>query len=62
MRNGETIQVTKRRRVIARLEPVKSSPRRKGPPDFIALLKKIYGNKIAKISGADLISEQRGRY
>jgi len=62
LRHGETIQLTKRRRVIARLTPVKPPTRHKSPPDFMALLRKIYGNKIAKISGADMISEQRGRY
>jgi antitoxin (DNA-binding transcriptional repressor) of toxin-antitoxin stability system len=61
LRRGEKIEITKRRRVIARLMPVESSeepPR----PDFAALLKKIYGDKKLKVSGAQLIARERDRY
>jgi antitoxin (DNA-binding transcriptional repressor) of toxin-antitoxin stability system len=60
LREGEEIQITKRRRVIAHLTPVKPS----GPPrlpDFLARLKKIY-RKPVKVSGAELVSRERDRY
>jgi antitoxin (DNA-binding transcriptional repressor) of toxin-antitoxin stability system len=61
LREGEEIQITKRKRVIARLVPFKpEAPSRR--PDFLARLKKIYGDKRLKVSGAELLSRERGRY
>ena len=59
LREGEEIQITKRKRVIARLLPggVTVSKR----PDFLARLRQSYGNKILKVSGADLLSRERER-
>src|SRR5258708_25768824 len=61
LREGKDVQVTKRKRVIARLvpEPVNAQPKM---PDFMARLKKIYGNKVLKVSGAELIAQERDRY
>ncbi|MEO8735602.1 MAG: hypothetical protein ABI380_03595 [Edaphobacter sp.] len=61
LRQGEEIQITKRRHVIARLVPeqAKTSPEL---PDFMGRLRSIYGAKKLKVSGADLISEDRTRY
>ena len=62
LREGEEIQITKRKRVIARLLPAKP-PRPPGrPPDFLAMLREIYGNKVLKVTGAELVAEQRGPY
>jgi antitoxin (DNA-binding transcriptional repressor) of toxin-antitoxin stability system len=58
LRDGEPIAITKRKRVIAKLVPER--PVRRNPPDFMAMLKKIYGNKKSKVSGAELIASQRG--
>ena len=60
LREGEEIEITKRRRVIARLRPIRPArpPRR---PDFLARLKKIYGEKTLKVSGAELLAEERTR-
>jgi len=58
---GEEIQITKRRRVIARLVPEKAEGERK-MPDFLARVRKIYGDKVLAVSGADLISADRDRY
>jgi antitoxin (DNA-binding transcriptional repressor) of toxin-antitoxin stability system len=58
LREGEEIKISKRRRVIARLVPVK--PRRRQWPDFLARLKKIYGRKVSKVTGAGLVSWARG--
>jgi hypothetical protein len=51
----------KSRRAIARLVPERSA----APvalPDFMAMLKEIYGNKKLKVTGADLIRADRDRY
>src|SRR5260370_25755988 len=60
LREGEEVQITKRKRVIARLMPVQPvvPPLR---PDFLARLKKVYRGKPLKVSGAELISRERDR-
>jgi antitoxin (DNA-binding transcriptional repressor) of toxin-antitoxin stability system len=61
LREGEEIEITKRKRVIARLLPSRPAiPSRR--PDFLARLKRIYGDRRMKVSGAELISRERGRY
>lgn len=61
LREGKDVQVTKRKRVIARLvpEPV-SAPAKL--PDFKARMKKIFGDKVFKVSNAELIAEGRERF
>jgi antitoxin (DNA-binding transcriptional repressor) of toxin-antitoxin stability system len=61
LQEGEEVQITKRKRVIARLVPERPA----APvalPDFMAMLKEIYGNKKLKVTGADLIRADRNRY
>jgi antitoxin (DNA-binding transcriptional repressor) of toxin-antitoxin stability system len=58
LRAGQEIKITKRRRVIARLVPVKPPPRRW--PDFLSRLRSIYGSKTSKVTGAELVSWSRG--
>ena len=58
---GEEIQITKRRRVIARLTP-ESEHGRAVMPDFLKQLREIYGDKVLKVSGAELIAKDRDRY
>ena len=60
LREGEAIAITKRKRIIARLVPERLAARR--VPDFGARLKAIYGDQIAKVSGAELVSMQRGEW
>jgi antitoxin (DNA-binding transcriptional repressor) of toxin-antitoxin stability system len=61
LREGREIEITKRKRVIARLiPPQRAVPARR--PDFLARLKKIYGRKRLKVSGADLLAQERGRF
>ena len=63
LRDGEEIVITKRKRVVARLLPPKRSrPGKKRPPDFRKMLRKIYGDKVLKVSGAELIAQERDRY
>ena len=61
LREGKDVQVTKRKRVIARLvpEPIKAQP---PLPDFLGRMKKIFGNKVLKVSGAELIAQDRDRF
>ena len=61
LHQGEEIQITKRRRVIARLVPetLRSAAQ---VPDFLARLHSIYGDKSLRVSGAELVAEDRGRY
>jgi antitoxin (DNA-binding transcriptional repressor) of toxin-antitoxin stability system len=60
LREGEEIHIFKRKRSVAKLVPVQPAapPRR---PDFLARLKKIYGDRQAKVSGAELIARDRER-
>ncbi len=61
LQQGEEIQITKRRRVIARLVPEKTDPG--GPlPDFLGRLRAIYGDKILARKGSDVVAEDRSRY
>jgi antitoxin (DNA-binding transcriptional repressor) of toxin-antitoxin stability system len=61
LREGEEIQITKRKRIIARLIPAKPMIRTRRP-DFLGRLKKIYGSKPLKVSGAELVSRERDRW
>ena len=60
LRDGEEIQITKRKRIIARLVPAKPAARGRRP-DFLGRLKKIYRGKPLKVSGAELVSRDRDR-
>jgi antitoxin (DNA-binding transcriptional repressor) of toxin-antitoxin stability system len=60
LRQGEEIQITKRRRVIAKLVPAPQGTALR--PDFMARLREMYGNRILKMSGAKLLAEERDRY
>jgi antitoxin (DNA-binding transcriptional repressor) of toxin-antitoxin stability system len=61
LHQGEEIQITKRRRVIARLVP-ENADGAKEVPDFQARVRRIYGDKVLAVSGAELISSDRNRY
>ncbi len=61
LHQGEEIQITKRRRVIARLVPESAQASRR-MPDFLERLRAIYGDKTLKVSGAELIAQDRSRY
>jgi antitoxin (DNA-binding transcriptional repressor) of toxin-antitoxin stability system len=61
LRSGEEIQITKRKRPIARLmpEPVSELTRRAALPDFLGQMREIFGDKVLKVTGAQIISEDR---
>jgi antitoxin (DNA-binding transcriptional repressor) of toxin-antitoxin stability system len=54
---GDEIQITKRRKVIARLTPEQSQ--RPPLPDFLARMRANLGDKVLEVSGAELISADR---
>jgi antitoxin (DNA-binding transcriptional repressor) of toxin-antitoxin stability system len=58
---GEEIQITKRRHVIARLVPESEQPAAE-VPDFLGRLRATYSDKVLAVSGAELVSEDRDRY
>jgi antitoxin (DNA-binding transcriptional repressor) of toxin-antitoxin stability system len=60
LEEGEVIEITKRKRIIARLAPVKP-PVSKRRPDFISRLRKIYGDKTLEVSSAELLAWERDR-
>jgi antitoxin (DNA-binding transcriptional repressor) of toxin-antitoxin stability system len=61
LQSGEEIQITKRKRVIARLLPP-ALPATAPRPDFAGRLKQMYGSKVMEVSGAELLAAERDRY
>ncbi len=61
---GQEIQITMRRRVVARLVPDRTKSRVKvRMPDFAARLKKIHGDKVINAENAQaILDENKGRY
>jgi antitoxin (DNA-binding transcriptional repressor) of toxin-antitoxin stability system len=60
LRRGEVIEIRRWGKAIARLHPIRPQP--ETYPDFAALRKEIFGNKMARQTGTELISEFRGDY
>jgi antitoxin (DNA-binding transcriptional repressor) of toxin-antitoxin stability system len=60
LHQGEEVQITKRRRVIARLIPEDVRPTAQ-MPDFMERLRSVYGDKMLRVSGAELIAQDRDR-
>jgi antitoxin (DNA-binding transcriptional repressor) of toxin-antitoxin stability system len=60
LREGEEVQITKRRRAIARLVPVTAPS--SVLPDFMADLRAIYGNECSPVSGAEIVRLDRERF
>ncbi len=58
LRQGEEIEIRKRKRVVGRLVPVRSKV--SSYPDFSARVRKIFGKKVLPITGAELVSWGRG--
>lgn len=57
---GEEIEVYKRNRPIGRLIPIR--PKAADYPNFAALARKIFGKKKTRMTGTQLVSEQREPY
>jgi antitoxin (DNA-binding transcriptional repressor) of toxin-antitoxin stability system len=61
LRQGKEVLITKRRKVIARLVPDHGQSS-VAVPDFLERLRSVYGRKMLKMSGAELLEKDRGRY
>jgi len=61
LRQGQPIEIARRKRVVATLVPV-TAPTKPRHPDFMGRLKAIYGNKQLAVSGAKLLGEERDRF
>jgi antitoxin (DNA-binding transcriptional repressor) of toxin-antitoxin stability system len=58
LRQGETIEIRKRKKVLGRLVPVHQKA--SAYPDFMARVRKTFGDRILAVSGAELVSWGRG--
>jgi antitoxin (DNA-binding transcriptional repressor) of toxin-antitoxin stability system len=58
LRQGEEIQITRRRKVIARLVP-EQPPAPRVIPDFMGQMREIFGDKMLKVTGAEIVSLDR---
>jgi antitoxin (DNA-binding transcriptional repressor) of toxin-antitoxin stability system len=61
LRAGEEIQITKRKRPIARLtpEPPPEPTNRPPLPDFLGQMRANFGDRILGVTGAEIISADR---
>jgi antitoxin (DNA-binding transcriptional repressor) of toxin-antitoxin stability system len=57
LQQGEKLEITKRKQVIAHLLPLRLPVARR--PDFLARLHRIYGDKTLEVSGAELLAQER---
>jgi antitoxin (DNA-binding transcriptional repressor) of toxin-antitoxin stability system len=58
---GETVQITRRNKVVAILSPPPvEKPKKIKRPDFSARLKTMFGDKCFEVSNAELIAGDRG--
>jgi antitoxin (DNA-binding transcriptional repressor) of toxin-antitoxin stability system len=57
---GEEIELYKRNKLIGRLIPIQPKPG--AYPDFAAIARKIFGKKKTRITGTQIVSEQREPY
>lgn len=58
---GEPVEITKRNKVIGKLVPPEAGQKPNRIPDFLGRMKKIYGGKMLKVTGAELIRWDRDR-
>jgi antitoxin (DNA-binding transcriptional repressor) of toxin-antitoxin stability system len=60
LRAGKTVELRDRNQVIARIVPAEQHEAKASLPDFAARRKKIFGDRV--LPGADIVTEERGRY
>ncbi len=61
LQQGEEIEITRHRRVIAKLVPVEpAAPTERS--DFLGRLRAIFGDRVPKVSGAELLARERERF
>jgi len=57
---GETVEVTRRRRTVARLTPVRSAGPGSPWPDLRARRRAVLGDRVVVPGGSDVVIEGRG--
>ena len=57
---GQVIEVTRRRRPVARLAPMRSGSATSPWPDLEARARAVFGTRVLTVGGADAVSEGRG--
>jgi prevent-host-death family protein len=57
---GETVEVTRRRRPIARLAPVRPAPPAEAWPDLEARTRAVFGDRILRPAGSNVVIDDRG--
>jgi prevent-host-death family protein len=57
---GETVEVTRRRRPVARLAPAKATRPVTDWPDLEARTRSVFGDRVISPGGADIVIEDRG--
>jgi prevent-host-death family protein len=57
---GETVEVTRRNRPVARLSPARSSVPASDWPDLEARTRSVFGNRVVSPSGSQVVSDERG--
>ncbi len=57
---GETVEVTRRRRPVARLAPVEPNRVAAPWPDLQARTRAVFGTRVLTPGGADVVIEDRG--
>lgn len=60
LRDGEEVLLTKRGKVFGKLSPVDDAPaERPALPDFAARRRRLFGDRMSPITGAELIRRDR---
>jgi prevent-host-death family protein len=57
---GETVEVTRRRRPVARLAPVRATRPLSAWPDLDARARAVFGERVIAPGGAEVVIEERG--
>ncbi|HUI41564.1 MAG TPA: prevent-host-death protein [Terriglobia bacterium] len=60
LKHGEEIVIRKRKRVIAKLVPLRSEAQTAEYPDFAAQRRRIFGDRILPVTGAEIVAWDRG--
>jgi prevent-host-death family protein len=58
---GQVIEVTRRRRPVARLAPMRPARATSPWPDLEARSRSVFGGRVLATGGADVVSEGRGQ-
>jgi len=63
LQSGKTIEITRRGNPIAMLQPVNNRrPNKIVWPDFAARVKEIFGDRVQKVSTAEMLAGERERF